>query len=375
MNPSMNIAAIHALLDAHPWLGVTISTIAIIVVTSIVVRLGLVVLKRLARPHPLVLHMLEATQRSALWAACFIALAAGLGASPWEFKSPLLEHLVTVAAIATLTWWLVRVTSSTAAAVIEKFPKDELTSFHGRRVETQARLLARAVMTVIVICGLAIALMTFPTVRQLGTSLLASAGLAGVIVGLAARPIFANLLAGLQIALTQPIRLDDVVIVEGEWGVIEEIQSTYVVVRIWDDRRLLMPLQWFIDHPFQNWTRTSSSITGSVIFWVDYRTPIEALRTELKRICAAAPEWDGRFQNLQVTDTSEHSMQLRVLVTSADAGKSWDLRCRVREELLAYIQTHLPECLPRVRTALIHPYKTSMGGSKGGAVSAVAARG
>jgi len=355
----MNLAQINSLLDAHPLLAVLLSTVAIIVVTVLIVRLGFAMLKRFGRAHPVFLHMLEATELSAIWAACFIALAAGLGASPWEFTSPLLEHLVTVAAIATLTWWLVRVTGSTAAAVIERFPKEELTSFHGRRVQTQASLLARAVMTVIVICGLAIALMTFPTVRQLGTSLLASAGLAGVVVGLAARPIFSNLLAGLQIALTQPIRLDDVVIVEGEWGVIEEIQSTYVVVRIWDDRRLLMPLQWFIDHPFQNWTRTSSSITGTVIFWVDYRTPIEPLRAEIKRICEAAPEWDGRFQNLQVTDTSEHAMQLRVLVTSSDAGKNWDLRCRVREELLAYIQTHLPECLPRVRTALIPPKRTS----------------
>jgi small-conductance mechanosensitive channel len=191
--------------------------------------------------------------------------------------------------------------------------------------------------------------LTIPGVRQVGTSLLASAGVAGLAVGFAAKPVLSNLIAGLQIALTQPIRLDDVVIIEGEWGRIQEITGTYVVVRIWDDRRLIVPLNWFMENPFQNWTRTSSQLLGSVFLWVDYGVPLEPLRQELQRLCDKAPEWDRRVCLLQVTDTNEKAMQLRVLVSTADSGRGWDLRCRVREGLLKFLQEHYPQCLPRLR--------------------------
>jgi hypothetical protein len=179
--------------------------------------------------------------------------------------------------------------------------------------------------------------------------MLASAGVAGLIVGFAAKPVLGNLLAGLQLALSQPIRLDDVVIVENEWGQIEEITGTYVVVRIWDQRRMVVPLQWFIEHPFQNWTRASSELLGTVMIWTDYRLPVDPLRAEATRICRAAEEWDGRLCIIQVTDASERAMQLRVLVSAQDAGRCFDLRCKVREGLIAYIQREYPDCLPRVR--------------------------
>ena len=157
-------------------------------------------------------------------------------------------------------------------------------------------------MSLVILVGLASALVTFPSVRQMGVSLLASAGVAGLVLGVAARPVLGNLIAGLQIALTQPIRLEDVVVIEGEWGRIEQIGSTFVVVRLWDERRQIVPLQWFIEHPFQNWTRESARITGAIFLWVDYRLPLEPLRGELERLCAGNEAWDGRLCKLQVTE-------------------------------------------------------------------------
>ena len=329
--------------------------VAVIVVAAYTLsRVGFIILKRITRHHALTLKTVQDMQNVSIATACVMAVTAAQDVIPWPAQyAATINHLLMVVIIIMLTWLLVTLTKSTSGAVIAHLPEKELLSVHGRRMQTQTRLLARTIMTVIVIIGFAAALMTFPAVRQIGTSLLASAGLAGVVIGLAAKPLFGNLLAGLQIAFTQPIRLNDVVIVEGEWGIIEEITSTYVVVRIWDDRRLVMPLQWFIDHPFQNWTRNSSSITGSIILWLDYNTPIEPLRAETKRLCESAPEWDRRFQNLQVVDTSERAIQVRVLVTADDAGKNWDLRCRVREGLLSFIRQTMPESLPKIRTEFL----------------------
>ena len=191
--------------------------------------------------------------------------------------------------------------------------------------------------------------MSFPAVRQVGASLLASAGVVGIVAGFAARPVLGNLIAGLQIGLSQPIRIDDVVIVEDEWGVIEEITGTYVVVRIWDQRRLIVPLQYWIEKPFQNWTRSTSELIGTVFLWVDYRMPLQPLRDALQRACEMSEHWDKRIALLQVTETDKHSMQLRCLVTSASAPAGWDLRCHVREYLIDFIQHEYPQYLPLQR--------------------------
>jgi hypothetical protein len=202
------------------------------------------------------------------------------------------------------------------------------------------------------VVALSVALMTFPSIRHLGVSLFASAGVAGIVIGMAARPTIANLLAGIQIALTEPIRLDDVVIVNGEWGWIEEIGTTYVVVRIWDLRRLIVPLSQFIEQPFQNWTRVTADLLGTVIVYADYRVPVERVRQELHRILEASGMWDGKAWGLQVTDATERTIQLRALMSAPDSGKAWDLRCLVREQLVAFLQREYPDSLPVVRAEL-----------------------
>jgi small-conductance mechanosensitive channel len=186
-------------------------------------------------------------------------------------------------------------------------------------------------------------------VRHVGASLLASAGIAGVIAGIAAQKTVSNLLAGFQIALAQPMRQDDVVIVEGEWGRVEEITLTYVVVHLWDDRRLVLPLSYFIEKPFQNRTRASARVLGPVFVWVDYSFPVQQARTALRAIIEASPLWDKRFWNLQVTDANDNSMPLRILATAADSSAAFDLRCEILEKFIAYIQQHRPAPLPPLR--------------------------
>jgi len=239
-----------------------------------------------------------------------------------------------------------------AKAALTNFDITAADNLRARKVYTQVHLISKVIYVIISLFTLACVLMLFEEVRHVGVSLLASAGIVGIIAGIAAQKPLANLFAGFQIALAQPMRQDDVVIVEGEWGRIEEITLTYVVVHIWDDRRLVLPLSYFIDKPFQNWTRTSAALLGSIFVWVDYSFPVDEGRKALKQIIENSPLWDRRFWNLQVSDASEKTMQLRVLATSADSSKSWDLRCEIRERFIAYIQEHHPQALPQLRTQL-----------------------
>jgi small-conductance mechanosensitive channel len=226
--------------------------------------------------------------------------------------------------------------------VVMKFDIGVADNLQARRIQTQLQVISKTLYFLIALFTVASILMLFEEVRHFGASILASAGVVGVIFGFAAQKTIANLFAGFQIALAQPIRLDDVVIVEGEWGRVEEITLTYVVIHIWDDRRLIVPLSDFIEKPFQNWTRVSAQLLGSVLLWVDYSLP-------LRQIIEASPLWDRRFWNLQVSDTSERTMQIRVLCTAADSSKAWDLRCEVREKLIAFVQKNHPQSLPRLR--------------------------
>jgi small-conductance mechanosensitive channel len=201
--------------------------------------------------------------------------------------------------------------------------------------------------------ALSAALMTFPAVRQYGVSLFASAGVAGIVAGLAARPVLSNLMAGIQLAMTQPIRLYDAVIVENEYGTIEEITSTYVVVKLWDLRRMIVPLTYFIEKPFQNWTRENSSLIGNVMMYLDYRAPVGIIRQKFRDIVKESKLWDGQTAALQITDFKEGTMELRLLMSARSSGAAFDLRCEVREKLIDFIQREHPEALPHSRQVAV----------------------
>ncbi len=258
-------------------------------------------------------------------------------------------RIVSLGLVAALAWAIISFTGVIEDIVTDRFPLDVRDNLTARQVHTRIRVLRR--ITVILIVGLAVSamLMSFPSLRRLGTSILASAGIAGIVVGLAARPTLSNLIAGVQVALTEPIRLDDVVIVEGEWGWIEEIRTTYVVVRIWDLRRLVLPLSYFIEKPFQNWTRVTADLLGTVFIYADYTFPVEELRQELHRVLQTSDMWDRKVWGLQVTNATDRTIEMRALMSAADSGTAWNLRCYVREQLIGFMQKRHPEHLPKTR--------------------------
>lgn len=262
------------------------------------------------------------------------------------------SRVTSLLVIGVVAWVLIQAVLLMETVILSRFDIKAKDNLQARKVYTQVTVLRKTLIFVIGILTLASVLMLFEEVRRVGSSILASAGVVGIIIGFAAQRTISNLFAGLQIAATQPIRLQDAVIVEGEFGNIEEITLTFVVVRIWDDRRLIVPLSHFIEKPFQNWTRASTVLTGAVIFYVDYSLPLGEIRQAVKSVVENSPLWDRRFWNMQVTDTTERSMQLRVLATAADSGKAFDLRCEIREKILSLIQEKYPRSLPRIRAEL-----------------------
>src|SRR5476649_245361 len=334
----------------NTWPG-TLVVAALSVLFAIGVhRVGARILMRIARPYPLMSVVLRFIDKPALALLIILGLGFVLVETPDALPfAAALRDLLTVMLIVALTWLAVRSVGAVAEALVQAHPLDSRDNLQARRIHTQARVLARSVMVVIVISGFGGALMTFPAVRQVGASLLASAGVAGLVAGIAARPVLGNLIAGLQIALSQPIRLDDVVVIQGEWGRVEEITGTYVVVRVWDERRLIVPLQWFIENPFENWTHSSSMLHGTVFLWLDFSIPLEPLRAELRRICEAAPQRDGRACTVVAFDANERAMRVRFLVTAENSDEVFALRYLVREQMLAFITANYPHGLPRVR--------------------------
>jgi small-conductance mechanosensitive channel len=261
-------------------------------------------------------------------------------------------HVVFVVAV---TWTLLALLLAVEEAIAEHYTTDTPDNLKARKVVTQVRILRRIVAAIVIVLALGILLMQYEPFRELGTGLLASAGIVGIVVGIAAQRTLGNVVAGIQIAFTQPIRVDDVVIVEGEFGWIEEITLTYVVVRVWDRRRIVLPITHFVEQPFQNWTRTSADLIGTVFLYVDYTIPVDALRDELHRIVEASEHWDGDVVGLQMTDASERTITLRAIASAKDAPTLWNLRCEIREELVAYIREQHPEAFPALRTRVEAP--------------------
>jgi len=261
----------------------------------------------------------------------------------------LLRHIGSLVLIAGIAWLLAATIFGLRELILEHYDLTARDNLKAREVHTQVDVLVKIAMVAIFLVAGATMLMTFDKVRQVGVSLLASAGIVGVIAGFAAQRSLATLFAGIQIALTQPIRLDDVVIVEGEWGRIEEITLTYVVVRIWDLRRLVLPITYFLEKPFQNWTRVSADLLGTVTLHCDYRVPVAAVRQELERILEGNELWDRQASGLIVLDATDKTVILRALVSARDSGSAWELRCQVREKLVEFLQREYPESLPRLR--------------------------
>ena len=261
----------------------------------------------------------------------------------------MLARLMAVAVIGLIGRAAVIALHIAAGLYLRRFSLDSDDNLLARKHTTQVQVLSRTLDVVLVLLTLGAALMTFPAVRQYGLSLFASAGIAGIIAGLAARPVLSNLMAGVQLVMTQPIRLYDGVTVENEYGTVEEITSTYVVVKLWDLRRMIVPLTYFIEKPFQNWTRDTSALIGNVMLYVDYAAPVEVIRAKFNEILKQSDKWDGKTGALQVTDVKEGSMELRCLMSARSASQTFDLRCEVREKLIAFLQREHPEAPPHSR--------------------------
>ncbi|MGD0736063.1 MAG: mechanosensitive ion channel family protein [Terracidiphilus sp.] len=260
-----------------------------------------------------------------------------------------LEHITGLGLIAAIAWLVLLFIEITSDVLAGRYRMDVEDNLVARRIQTQFQMLHRIMVVLVSVVTLSVMLMTFPVIKHIGMSLLASAGVATIVVGMAMKGTLSNIIAGVQIAFAQPFRLEDAVVIEGEWGWIEEIGTMYVVVRIWDLRRLVLPLSYFLDHPFQNWTRTSAQILGNTILYADYSVPMDPLRAELRRICQTTKLWRGQVCVLQASDATEHTVQLRALMDARNSSDAWDLRCLVREGLIDFLQKNYPQSLPRVR--------------------------
>ena len=262
---------------------------------------------------------------------------------------PYLLHINTLLLIFLISWISIQFIKAGAYYLLNKLDIGATDNLNARKSLTQIKVFKGIANSIIVIIAIAVGLLTFEQVKTIGISLLTSAGIIGIIVGFAAQKSIGMILAGIQLAITQPIRLDDVVIVEGEWGRIEEITLTYVVVKIWDERRLVLPVTWFLEKPFQNWTRTRADITGSIFLYVDYSFPVESIRIALPDMLKGNPDWDERVLNVQVTKTTEQYKEIRVLLSSADSSKKWDLRAAIREKLIDFINVNYPDTFAKIR--------------------------
>lgn len=284
------------------------------------------------------------------WTVGLLAVLASLPATELgPTTTDRLQHGLTIALIITGTWWALRLALAIEATLLSRLDLDTYGNDYARRRQTQVILLRRVAAAIIIMLSIGAVLLTFDEARSLGTSLLASAGILSLVAGVAAQSTLGNIVAGIQIAVAEPIKLDDVVVVEGEWGNIEAISLTYVVVRIWDRRRLVLPTSYFITTPITNWTRGGTDISGTIYWRLDHRTPMAAMREEFLRRVDAHPLWDRKEASLLVTDTTEDTIEVRGMVTAADAWQLWDLRCSLREGMLAWLAETHPEALPTRR--------------------------
>lgn len=313
-------------------------------------------LRRLGRRSRLVARLAEHSHRAFKYASIALAVEMAVGwvtrdavDEPWRRG---LMHVLVILVIGATAWLIATLPMAVEDVALERLRADVPNNRPIRRMRTQVTLLRRVVVAVVCVITLGVLLMTFPSVRAIGTSVLVSAGVIGAIAGFAAQSVLGNVLAGVQLVLSDAVRLDDVVVVEGEWGRVETLTLSYVAVQIWDDRRLILPTSYFTTKPFQNWTRTHAALLGTVEFDVDWTVPVQAMRDELRRLVSDSRLWDGRVCVLQVTDATHGLLRIRALVSACDAGRLWDLRCHVREQLVVWLRTYQPGAMPRLRADL-----------------------
>lgn len=338
--------------DWSAWIWAFCIIAGVVAFALVLHAVAFAVLKRLSArtSHLIDEALVRHSRRPARFAIALGAVAIALPALPADAVwMGYIQHALGLGVIAAVAWNLTAGINVIADIIAMRHRVDVKNNLQARRIRTQTRVFQRTMSIVITMVAIAVMLMTFSEVRRIGEGLFASAGLAAIIAGIAARSTLANLFAGIQIALTEPIRIDDVVIVEGEWGKVEEIGPAFVIVQIWDQRRLVVPLTYFIEEPFENWTRQTANLLGTVYLYTDYNVPVDELRAHLKRILDSSNLWDGEVWNLQVTDSNDQSVELRALMSAPDSSVAWELRCHVRERLIAYLQVHYPESLPRTR--------------------------
>lgn len=284
----------------------------------------------------LVMAMRRPTRFAAGLAALWIAVHQ-LGLAP--DANAVVDRMLQVMLAIAVAWYAIRLVDFGSETIEEHIAGKGADELHMRGVRTQVRVLRRVALIVIGVIGLALVLMQFEAVRSIGVSVLASAGVLGVVLGIAAQRSLGTILAGIQLSITQPVRIGDSVVIEKEFGTVEEITLTYVVVRLWDLRRLVVPIGRFLEQPFENWTKVSPELLGTVTVFATYDVPFDAVRQELERIVKAHGLWDRQTVALQVTDSTEAGVRLRAVVSAADATALWDLRCDVREKLVSFLRT------------------------------------
>ncbi|WP_211643683.1 mechanosensitive ion channel domain-containing protein [Loktanella sp. SALINAS62] len=297
--------------------------------------------------------LIARTRRPVRFIILILAFAFGTAVAPINpWAAGIVRDALMLCVIAAIAWLLYTAMHIWAAIHLRRYHVDQEDNLLARKHITQSGILLRVASILIITIAIAAMLMTFEPVRQYGVSLLASAGAAGLVAGLALQPLLKNIFAGIQLATTQPIRIDDALLIENEWGQVEEITSTYVVVRLWDWRRLIVPLSYFIEKPFQNWTRETSDLIGTVLIYLDYTAPIDVIRNQAQQIARESKLWNGKVFNLAVTDFRPDVMEVRVLVSASSAGHAFDLRCEMREKLMSFIQGEYPGALPQTRAEI-----------------------
>ena len=344
--------------DLSGWVLLTISVLLGLAVDVVVTQTIRFIVRR--RPFQL-LALFKVYVRWAFWVfmpSLFFLLATNIQSERFLRRHPVADKTAEILFLIATTWLVIQLLKVGELRLIHEYDTSQDTNLSQRKFVTQVRFFRRFVAIIVLIIGASLLLISFQGSRKVGLSVLTSAGVVSVVIGFAAQKTLANLLAGIQIAFNQQIRLNDAVVVEKEWGRVEEINLTSVIVRLWDRRRLILPITYFVETPFENWTRSDATIIGAIILYLDYNVPVDKLREKAQKLAEADPLWTGDSFAVQVTDTTPTCIQVRILVSARDAPSAFDLRCHLREQLIAFIRDEYPQSLPQTRLVLAEELRT-----------------